>query len=111
MPRSLFSRIKIQVLAAASTLLTLILIGTISYRIIEGWTWIQSFYFSVITLTTVGYGDLHPTSDLSRLFTAFYILIGVSISIGAIGIIGGNYLAKREKAMIEKRKKREKHNQ
>jgi hypothetical protein len=51
----------------------------------------------------VGYGDLHPTSDASRLFTALYIISGVAITLAALGIIGKNYLEKREKKILERR--------
>jgi len=102
------SRLKLQVASAISALLGLIVLGTIMYRFLEDWTWIQSFYFSVTTLSTVGYGDLHPTTDLSRLFTSFYILAGVTIAFASLGIIGMNYLNKREEKILEKRKKREK---
>jgi len=68
---------------AASTVAT----GTIFYHVVEGWSWVDSFYFSVITLATVGYGDLHPTTDLSKLFTAAYIVMGLGIIASAINII------------------------
>ena len=54
--------------------------------------WIQSFYFSVVTLTTVGYGDLHPTTEVSRLFTALFVLLGVAIVLVSLGIIWKNLL-------------------
>ena len=49
--------------------------GTAFYWAAEDWSLIQSLYFSVVTLTTVGYGDLTPTSDYTRIFTVIYILI------------------------------------
>ena len=58
-------------------------LGTIVYRLVEDWSWVDSFYFSAITLTTVGYGDLSPTTTVSKLFTVFYIFIGISL-IGAL---------------------------
>ncbi len=57
-------------------------IGTVVYHFMEDWTWVDSFYFSSVTLTTVGFGDLTPTSDLSKIFTVFYIFGGISL-IGA----------------------------
>ncbi len=96
--------------AAASALASLLIIGTIVFHRLEDWTWIQSFYFTVVTLATVGYGDLHPTSDASRLFAAFFILFGVSVGIASISFIGSQYLAKREEMLIRKRE-RENQNQ
>lgn len=95
----MIGNIKVQASVAITSILTLIGIGTISYRLLEGWSWIKCFYFSVTTLTTVGYGDLHPTSDGSRLFTAIYILVGVTIALGSIGIIGSNYIKRREDSL------------
>tara|TARA_B110000902_G_scaffold54107_1_gene62884 strand:- start:728 stop:1012 length:285 start_codon:yes stop_codon:yes gene_type:complete len=60
------------------TLLT-IGVGSVFYHFIENWSWIDSIYFSVITLITVGYGDLHPLTDLGKIFTIFYIITGVSL--------------------------------
>jgi hypothetical protein len=104
----IFSKLKLQVASAVSALLILIALGTIVYKFLEDWTWIQSFYFSVTTLSTVGYGDLHPTTDGSRLFTAFYIILGVAIVLSALAIIGKNYLEKREKKILERRERKRK---
>jgi len=56
-----------------------LLIGTAFYRLVEGWSWLDSLYFSVVTLTTVGYGDLNPTTPISKIFTIVYILIGLGL--------------------------------
>ena len=74
-----------------------LLLGTVSFWYLEEWTWIQAFYFSVVTLATVGYGDLTPTSDISRLFTAFFILMGVGIVVAALSVIGTALLERRER--------------
>lgn len=58
--------------------------GTVFYRTVEGWSWLDSFYFTVITLTTVGYGDLAPQRALSKLFTVLIILIGIGLLIALI---------------------------
>lgn len=46
---------------------------------LEGWNLIDSLYFSVITLATVGYGDFVPTTPIARLFTILYVINGISI--------------------------------
>ena len=63
--------------------------------------WIQSFYFSVVTLTTVGYGDLHPTTEVFRLFTALFVLLGVAIVLVSLGIIWKNHIERRERRILE----------
>ena len=42
-------------------------VGTVFYHHAESWSYVDSFYFSVTTLTTVGYGDLVPTTDVGKL--------------------------------------------
>jgi len=75
-------------------------IGTVFYSIVEDWTVIQALYFTVITLTTIGYGDLHPTTEFSRVFTIFFVLAGVSILLGFLNFIIGrtvkDQVAKKE---------------
>ena len=63
----------------ALSAVVLILAGTISYRLLEDWSWVDSLYFSVIAVTTVGFGDLTPSTDSSKLFTVFYVLTGIAI--------------------------------
>lgn len=53
--------------------------GTIGYQLIEGWNFIDSLYMSVITLTTVGYSEVKPLSDLGKFFNMGLILWGVAI--------------------------------
>ncbi len=62
-----------------STVIVTLLIGTLFYNFVEGWNVLDSMYFSVITLTTVGYGDLAPITDAGKIFTSFYVLIGIGI--------------------------------
>ena len=60
----------------------ILLSGTVFYRTVEGWDWIDALYFSAITISTVGYGDLAPQTDIGKLFTVIYIFIGVGVFVG-----------------------------
>lgn len=59
--------------------LLVVITGAVSYHFLEGWNLLDSVYFSVMTLSTVGYGDMHPTHPATKLFTIFYVLIGVGL--------------------------------
>jgi hypothetical protein len=61
------------------TVLAVLAVGTVFYRWQEGWSWLDSFYFCVVTLATVGYGDLTPTRPETKLFTVLYIVIGLGL--------------------------------
>lgn len=65
----------------------LLIAGTLFYWRVEDWTPFQSLYFSVITLTTVGYGDLAPTTALGRAFTMGYVLLGLGVIVALVSHI------------------------
>ena len=70
---------KISALVTIGLVLIVVLGGATFYHNQEKWSWVDSFYFSTTTLTTIGFGDLHPTTDSSKIFTIFYVLVGVSV--------------------------------
>ena len=98
-----WTSLKLQLIVAISALTGLIAVGTIVYHQLEHWSWVSSFYFSACTVTTVGYGDLTPTTDASRLFTAFYALIGVGIALTSLGVIGASYLRRSQEILMNMR--------
>ena len=63
----------------------LLLSGSMFYSSVEKWNLLDSLYFCAMTMTTIGYGDLTPTSDLSKIFTIMYsfLSIGVFVSLAA----------------------------
>jgi len=75
--------------------LLLVAIGSMAYHFIEGWSWVDSTYFAATTLTTVGFGDLHPTHDASKLFTVFYVFAGVSVVFYTITKVGAYSVERR----------------
>ena len=58
--------------------------GTVFYSAVEGWPVVDSVYFCVMTLSTVGYGDLHPTSSLSKVFTVVFLFVGAGLFVSFI---------------------------
>lgn len=58
---------------------SMVAVGTVVYMFLEGWTPLDALYFSVVALATVGFGDLHPTTDAAKLFTVLYIIFGLGI--------------------------------
>ena len=65
-------------LAGAFALL-MIGVGSVFYHFVEKLNWLDAVYFCVVTLATVGYGDITPHTNLGKVFTMFYILTGVGI--------------------------------
>jgi voltage-gated potassium channel len=61
--------------------------GTLGYHHIEGWNYLDSFWMVVITLTTIGFGEIHPLSPIGRVFTIGIILAGVSVGTYAMGAV------------------------
>ncbi len=70
------------------SLIPVLAAGVLFYRFVEKWSWVDSLYFCVVTLTTVGIGDVAPETDGAKLFTIAYILIGLGITIAFLTEIG-----------------------
>lgn len=83
--------------------LTTLAVGTIFYHIVEKLKWLDAIYFSVVTLATVGYGDIVPKTDLGKIFTIFYILTGI----GIIATFAHSLLERAAKHREERLKKNE----
>ena len=73
----------------------LVLTGTLFYWRFEDWTVIEALYFSVVTLTTVGYGDLSPTSDGTQIFTIIYLLTGLGVLVALLGSVAEHYVRQK----------------
>lgn len=56
-----------------------IIVGALLFRWLEGWSWLDAIYFAIVTLTTVGYGDLAPTRPESKVLSIFFIINGVVV--------------------------------
>jgi voltage-gated potassium channel len=57
------------------------LLGATGYALIEGWSFFDGLYMTVITIASVGYGETHPLSHAGRIYTIFLILCGTSVMV------------------------------
>ena len=64
---------------AAGILAALFLLSTVFHTVVEGWSPLDSLYFSVIAASTVGFGDFAPQTEIGKAFTIFFVLIGVGL--------------------------------
>lgn len=64
--------------------LSLLLVGTWVFHMVEGWSYLDSFYFSAISLATVGYGDFTPVTPAGKLLTVFYIFAGFGLLVALL---------------------------
>src|SRR6188768_3044499 len=81
------------------------LVGTLGYMLIEGWSPWDAFYMTVITVTTVGYGEVHPLSEAGRVFTVVILLTGVGAFFYAFTafmtlLAEGGFLQRREEKRL-----------
>ena len=105
--RTIWSLLKDRETRGAVYLVVVVLAsGMIFYHSDEGWTWLDSLYFSVITLTTVGYGDFSPQTDGGKVFTMIYIFIGLGILAGFITLLSQRQ-QERGRAIRERRRSRQ----
>lgn len=70
---------KREILLATIALIVVIVVGTTGYTMIEGWAWMDGLFMTFITLTTIGFAEVHPLSDAGRLFTVFLAITGIGI--------------------------------
>jgi hypothetical protein len=100
--KSELGRVRGQVSVALGMALALIIIGTWMFQSVMDISWSESFYFTIVTLTTVGFGDITPETDYQRVVVALFVLIGVTIFVTAISIIGVNVIEKRQQKIADK---------
>ena len=82
----------------------LVLFGTGGYMVIEGWSFDDAMYMTIITMATVGYGEVHQVSDTGRIFTMFLIVMGVGYFMYVVGLIVQFLVEDRIRVILGRRK-------
>ncbi len=78
------------------SLIGVVLIGTVFFRLIEGWSWLDSYFFTVVTISTVGYGELVPATAAGKIATTVLIFVGLGVFAVAIREFAQYHMQKRE---------------
>ena len=81
--------------ALALVLLATLLGGSIFYHSAEGWNWVDSIYFAVLTLATISPEGFRLTSDLTKLFTVVYVIGGLGVMISFAVVLGRHIVGLR----------------
>ncbi len=92
MMHAIKTRLKILLLVFVS----LMVVGTLGFMVIERKSIIDSAYFVIVTMATVGYGDVHPVTEWGKVFTIILVVMGVGTFLGVIANVTEIMLAKRE---------------
>jgi voltage-gated potassium channel len=85
-----------------------ILFGTVGYAVVERWSLLDSFYMTIITISTVGFTEVHPLNTPGRLFTSVLIVGGVGTMLYAFGVFAetlseGHFLEFRRVGRLERK--------
>ncbi|MGB7318170.1 MAG: potassium channel family protein [Planktotalea sp.] len=90
-------------LSILGLLAVLIACGTVFFHFVEGWSYLDSYFFTVVTLSTVGYGSLVPVTAIGKIGTTIMIFLGIGVFALAIQHVGDSALRRR----VRRVKKRE----
>lgn len=108
MTNPLITLYKSKIYTAIALLIILLVIGVIGFRFMSHYTWVDAFYMTVITITTVGFGEVQPLDDKSKIFTIFLILNSVVIVGYALTIITEFILSKNNIEELKQKKMQKK---
>lgn len=108
MANPIISFFRSKIYMAVFLLLSLLLLGVLGFKFISNYSWIDAFYMTVITITTVGFGEVQPLDDASKLFTVCLILASVVIVGYALTVITEYILSKNNFEELKQRKMQKK---
>jgi voltage-gated potassium channel len=89
---------------ALSLLVFVLLFGVLGYRYISNYDWVDAFYMTIITVTTVGFSEVRPLDTASKFFTIFLIISSVFIFAFAISVVTEYVLSRNSVQLLKKKK-------
>lgn len=89
---------------ALTLLAAVLLIGVLGYRFLSDYTWLDAFYMTIITITTVGFSEVRPLDTEAKIFTVLLIISSVFIIAFAISVITEYILSKNSLQLLKKKK-------
>ena len=69
-----------------------LIFGTFLFHYVESWSYVDSFYFTTTTVTSLGYGDLVPTSPLSKIITSVFAIMGIALVLTVLSAFAGTFI-------------------
>lgn len=87
---------QLKVRTVVVSLVAIVTLGTVFFHLVEGWNWLDSYFFTVITISTVGYGALVPVTAIGKIATTVFIFVGLGIFAVAIQQFAQYHMKKRE---------------
>ena len=91
-----------RMIIVATFILLLLFGGAYFYYRIEKWRYLNALYFSAYTMTTVGYGDFTPKTDLGKIFTIVYLFTGVGVALYGLSLMASHFVEVREEFWLER---------
>ena len=99
----------VRIAVLITTLATIIAAGTVFFHYVEGWSWLDSYFYAVVTLSTVGYGNLVPVTALGKIGTTIFIFLGLGVFAVTIQQIAAYTLASPRERAAQRRLLRMRH--
>ena len=85
-------------------MISILVIGVLGYRVLSDLSWVDAFYMTIITVTTVGYGEVGPMDTQGKIFTVFLIIVSVFIFAYALSVITEYILSRNSLQLLKKKK-------